>query len=90
MKSVYKIGGMPIAAQPVTEFVQGMLDRVCCFVEDVTAHCIQKKMPTQITIAEIPLAKRRPEAPERFQVTLAVGGQPCWEIAYHSLPFEKV
>ena len=79
-----------IAAQPVTEFVQGMLDRVCCFVEDVTAHCIQKKMPAQITIAEIPLAKRRPEAPERFQVTLAVGGQPCWEISYHSLPFENV
>ena len=79
-----------IAAQPVTEFVQRMLDRVCCFVEDVTAHCIQKKMPAPITIAEIPLAKRRPEAPERFQVTLAVGGQPRWEISYQTLPFEKV
>ncbi|PVE08702.1 hypothetical protein [Limnohabitans sp. Rim28] len=79
-----------VAGQPVTEFVQGMLDRVCCFVEDVTAHCIQKKMPAPITIAEIPLAQRRPEAPERFQVTLAVGGKPRWEISYQSQPFEKV
>ena len=78
-----------IAGQPVTEFVQGMLDRVCCFVEDVTAHCIQQKMAAPITITEIPLAERRSEAPERFQLTLAVGGQPRWNIFYHSSSFEE-
>ncbi|MGP1677675.1 MAG: tyrosine-type recombinase/integrase, partial [Burkholderiales bacterium] len=62
-----------VAGQPVTEFVQAMLDRVCCFVENVTAHCIQQKMAAPITITEVPLAKRRSEAPERFQLTLAVG-----------------
>ena len=79
-----------IAGQAVTEFVQEMLDRICCFVEDVSAHCLQKKMPTPITIAEIILGERRPEAPERFQVTLSVGGQPRWEIYYPLLPFDKI
>lgn len=78
-----------IAGQPVTEFVQTMLDRVCCFVEDVTAHCIQQKMAAPITITEIPLAERRSEAPERFQLTLAVGGQPRWNIFYHSSSFQE-
>jgi hypothetical protein len=79
-----------VAGQPVTEFVQTMLDRVCCFVEAVTAHCIQRKMAAPLTITEIPLAERRLEAPERFQLTLAVGGQPRWNIFYQSTLFEKV
>ena len=78
-----------IAGQPVMEFVQAMLDRVCCFVENVTAHCIQQKMAAPITITEIPLAERRSEAPERFRLTLAVGGQPRWNISYQSSSFEK-
>lgn len=78
-----------VAGQPVTEFVQAMLDRVCCFVEDVTAHCIQQKMAAPITIREIPLAERQSEAPERFQLTLAVGGQPRWNISYQSSSFEE-
>lgn len=77
-----------VDGQPVTGFVEAMLDRVCCFVEDVTAHCLQRKMPSAITITEIPLAKRRSEAPERFQLTLAVGGQPRWDISYPSSAFE--
>ena len=79
-----------VAGQPVTEFVQVMLDRVCCFVENIIAHCLQKKMPAPITITKIPLAERRSEAPERFQLTLAVGGQPRWNISYQSSSFEKV
>jgi hypothetical protein len=78
-----------VAGQPVTEFVQAMLDRMCCFVEEVTAHCIQQKLAAPITITEIPLAERRSEAPERFQLTLAVGGQPRWNISYQSPSFEK-
>ncbi len=78
-----------VAGQPVTEFVQATLDRVCCFVEDVTAHCIQKKMVAPITITEIPLAARRSEAPERFQLTLAIGGQRRWNISYPSSSFEN-
>ena len=79
-----------VAGQPVTEFVQAMLDRLCCFVEDVTAHCIQQKMAAPITVTEIPLAERSSEAPERFKLTLAVGGQPRWNIAYQAFSFEEV
>lgn len=79
-----------VAGQPVTEFVQAMLDRVCCFVEDVTAHCLQQKMMAPITITEIPLEERRPESPERFRITLAVGGQPRWTISYRHSLFENI
>ena len=79
-----------VAGQPVTEFIHAMLDRVCCFVEDVTAHCIQRKMAAPITLTEIPVADRRSEAPERFQLTLAVGGQPRWNISYHPSAFEMI
>lgn len=79
-----------VDGQPVTEFIQEMLDRVCCFVEDVTVHSIQQKMVAPITITEIPLVERRSEAPERFRLTLAVGGQPRWNISYQSSSFENV
>jgi hypothetical protein len=79
-----------VAGQPVTEFVRVMLDRVCCFVEDVSAHCLQQKMPPAITTTEIKPTERRSEAPERFALTLAVGGAPRWVITYHSLSFDEV
>jgi hypothetical protein len=78
-----------IDGQPVTEFVDGMLDRLCSFVEEVSAHCLQQKMPAAITITEVPQAERRPEAPERFTITLAVGGLPRWAISYHATRFEE-
>jgi len=79
-----------IAGQRVTEFVQSMLDRLCCFVEDVSAHCLQQRMPPFITIRELQPRERRPEAPERFMLTLATGGLQRWNIAYHLSSFEEV
>ena len=35
------------------------------------------------------LAERRSEAPERFRLTLAAGGQPRWDISCHSSSFEE-
>lgn len=78
-----------ISGQPVTRFVNLMLDRLCCFVEELTAHCLQTRMPAQITITEIPLAERLAEAPERFTLTLRAGGLPRWNIAYHASSFEE-
>lgn len=78
-----------ISGQPVSEFVKLMLDRLACFVEELTAHCLQRRMPAEITITEIPLARRPAEAPERFQVTLARGGMPPWTILYHHSSFEE-
>ncbi|MCC6265904.1 MAG: hypothetical protein IT169_20210 [Bryobacterales bacterium] len=77
-----------ISGQPVTQFATFMLDRLCCFVEEFTAHCLQRLMSPEITITEIPPAKRLTEAPERFSLTLATGGLPRWKISYHASSFE--
>jgi len=74
--------------QPASEFVATIFDRMVCFVEEVTAHCLQRQMPAGITITEVALADREPEVPERFRVTLAKGGMPAWRIVFHESPFE--
>ncbi|MBM4123710.1 MAG: hypothetical protein FJ246_01945 [Nitrospira sp.] len=78
-----------ISGQPVTEFVSFVFDRVACFVEELSAYCVQRQMPAGITIAELPLAERPEEAPERFRVTPASGGLPPWQIVYHQASFER-
>lgn len=78
-----------ISNQPVTEFVKFIMDRLACFVEEVTAHCLQARMPAGLSIREIPLAQRLPEVPERFQNTLNDGAIVVWRIAYHQSAFEE-
>lgn len=78
-----------IAGQPVSQFANFMLNRLFCFVEEVSAHCLEKCMPQGVTITEIPLSNRAAEKPERFQVTLTPGGMPVWSISYHQTTFEK-
>ena len=78
-----------ISGEPVSEFVQYMMDRISCFVEEVTTHCFQAQMPAGFTVTEIPLAQRDPEIPERFQLTLANGGMPIWNIMYHQSAFQE-
>jgi hypothetical protein len=46
-----------ILSQPVTEFVQYMLDRLSCFTEEVTAFALQTQMPEGISITEQPESK---------------------------------
>ncbi|MBS1849344.1 MAG: hypothetical protein JST79_00305 [Acidobacteria bacterium] len=65
-----------IDGQPALEFVDFMLDRLSCFVEDFTAHCLQCRMPPGVTITELPIAGRPTESPERFRLTLRRGGLP--------------
>ena len=78
-----------ISDQPISEFVRFILDRLCCFVEEVTVHCLQRQLPQGITIAEIPLDKRSKEVPERFNLTVACAGQPAWQIVFHGSSFEE-
>jgi hypothetical protein len=78
-----------IGSKPVTEFTADSFDRLCCFVEELTVHGLQRQMPPGITIAEVPRAERRAEAPERFRITLSAGGLPAWRIAYHANRFEE-
>ncbi len=78
------------SGQPATEFVEYMLDRLCCFVEEVVAHCLQAKMPAGISITELPVGQRVPEMPERFRLALTKGGTAIWRISYSAGKFEDI
>ena len=77
-----------VDGQPVTEFVTHVVDRVCCFVEELCAHALQTRMPEGISIAQVALAERKPEVVERFHPVLVGGGMPIWTISYHDSKFE--
>lgn len=74
---------------PVTQWVAAMVDRVACFVEDVTIHCIQQRLPAGVTLMEIPIANRAAEMPVRFQPTPIGGGALVWKIQYHASKLEE-
>jgi hypothetical protein len=78
-----------IEGKPVTRWVADMTDRILCFVEDIIAHGIQKKMPQNLTLTEVPIGEREQELSLRFQYTIAYGGQPAWEIRYHVTRFDE-
>jgi len=79
-----------ISGQPVSEFVKYMLDRVCCFVEEVSTYGLQAQMPSGISITEVPVPDRKVDCPERFRVTFVNGGMPIWSIMYHDSKFEEI
>jgi hypothetical protein len=80
----------PIDGQPTVEFVEFMLDRLTCFVEEFTTHCLQCRMPQGVTITELPIPDRLAESPERFRLTLRVGGLPEWKILYRTATFDNI
>ena len=77
-----------IAGEPVSKFVNYMIDRLCCFVEDISVYGLETIMPSGISVTEIPISKRKTDCPERFQVTFVNGGMQIWTIAYHDSKFE--
>lgn len=78
-----------VAGQPVTEFNRHMFDRLCCCIEDVVAHALSLRLPDGMALTEIALADRTAEAPERFALTVAVGGRPIWLLSYSQEPFDE-
>jgi hypothetical protein len=78
-----------ISGQLATTFIKFMLDRLYCFVEEIAVHCLQRLLPTGMTVTEIPFARRVVEAPERFGLTLANGGMPPWRLEYHSSSLDE-
>jgi hypothetical protein len=79
-----------MSGQPVTEFIPFIFDRVCCFVEEITAYCLQYQMPPSLRLDENELGDRPPEMPERFRLGLTSVSTPRWNIAYHSNTFNDV
>jgi hypothetical protein len=78
-----------ISGEPVSEFVNYMTDRLCCFVEDISVYGLETQMPSDISVTEIPISERKTDCPERFQVTFVNGGMQIWTIGYHDSKFEE-
>jgi hypothetical protein len=77
-----------IHGERLSVFVPRVMDRVACFVEEVTVHHLQRAIPQGVTIAEVPLADRPPEVVERFRLTVSVGGLSPWRLSPHQRRFE--
>jgi len=78
-----------ILGQPVSEFIEYILDRLCCFVEEVTVYSLQTKMPSELSITEIPISDRQINCRKRFKVAFVPEGSPIWKIAYHASKFDE-
>ena len=78
-----------VDGQEAAPYAAFMFDRLSCFVEEVTAHLLQRRLKDGVTITEVPHDQRVVDVPERFRVTLAIGGLTPWTIAYHSTAFEE-
>lgn len=79
-----------ISGEKAREFTAFMLDRLLCFVEEVTVHCLQANMPQGVSVSETPLAQRGTDTPGRFQLTPRSGGMPVWRLDYHQAFFDEV
>jgi hypothetical protein len=75
--------------KPITQFTDDVLDRICCFVEEITVFCLRKKLPRSFEITEVPLAERDQSAPMRFHVTVTPGGRQPWVMTAHTRKFTE-
>ena len=84
------LGEPVIAGQPITEFATSTFDRVAVFADEITAYGIQRNLPANMGLTEIPVSKRTSEAPKRFLITSTEGGLPLWRLAFRSDRFENI
>ena len=95
-KVSYMLDSSPVRAdepmfngRPITEFTNEVLDRICCFVEEITIYCLRKKLPRGFEVTELPLADRDLRAPERFHITVTPGGRQAWVLSAHTRSFTE-
>jgi hypothetical protein len=79
-----------IDGQAVDQYVTLMTDRMCCAIEDVLMHLLNKQLPGLMCLSETPLQQRDPQNPTRFFLTLRTGGALPWRIQYSTSKFEDV
>lgn len=77
-----------IEGKPATQFASFVFDRLACFVEEVTAHLLARKLPAHLVLSEVPRNRRPADKPERFKLSLATGGLPPWSLLFHPESFE--
>lgn len=79
--SQLKVGSM-------TELADLFFGRVASFIENTCVYLLKGKLPASLVVREIHKTDRRPEFPQRFEVTLASGNFVSWEIAYSDKRFD--
>ena len=97
VKVEYDLDAHPVIAREplfegktITAYTAGALDRIACFVEEVTAYSLSTKLPKGIQISEVPLTHRESEVPRRFRLNVSPGGRWPWAIVAHTRRFEEV
>lgn len=96
-KVSYVLDSLPVRAEepecegePITEYTNRVLDRICCFVEEITVSCLRKRLPKGFDVTEIPLVERDSSNPVRFHVTVTPGGRQSWALRAHTKRFIEV
>jgi hypothetical protein len=74
----------------ISEYVDFIFNRLCCFVEETTAYALQSNFPDGISITEVPISDRSKDSPVRFEPTFIEGGLHIWRIKYHENKFDEV
>lgn len=78
-----------VQGQALSAFADHILDRLSCFVEEITIHLLQKRVPIGTALTEVSVGSRTPTEPERFQMTTSIGGLPAWVLTPHQKRFEE-
>ena len=95
-KVSYIVGSSPVRAEepqfegkPIIGFTNEVVDRVCCFVEEMTVFCLMKNLPRSFAITEVLVAERDASSPERFHLTVTPGGRHPWALSVHTRRFNE-
>jgi hypothetical protein len=73
----------------VTKFVAQLLDRICCFVEELVAYVLSKQLPQFIWLTEIPLHDRKRQLPYRFVLAIRGAVSIEWRLTTTNSPFDE-
>jgi hypothetical protein len=84
-----RAGEPTVSSTPITEYTKAALDRICCFVEEITMFCLRSKFPQGLEITEVPIAGREANAPLRFNLCVDSGGLPPWRLSAHERQFDE-
>lgn len=97
LRVTYELDKSPVTANEplfegmlVTSYTAEAVDRIACFVEEVTVYCLSTKLPQGIQVSEVLPARRDAEVPRRFRLSVSPGGQAPWMLASHTQRFEEV
>src|SRR6185503_15741093 len=76
-----------ILGKPISKYGEFIIDKVACFIEETLIHCFQKRLPSGISIIEIPKNLRKREMPMRFRIAFVASEKHKWLLNFDELTF---